>query len=243
LPTPVFNSVYGGCAYWGHYVVRRAEVKPGVITIASIMKAYQTGHSGDYGNTVARETELGLHEAVDLWNDPDGYHKAYRIMLSMGRWEAGARNSSQKGYEPFNLVYNTSDQNVIDEMYYGMVHGMREAWRDKGYTIERTKEELGYVVPVEAPEAPVEAPVEPKEPEDDPDPLLHSKLSGLRTILTGALGIIATFFTTVFDLLGFEKAQQLGSVTAQVLIGLALVFLIIKFWGRFEKLVKKGLKK
>ena len=239
LPTPVFDSVYGGCAYWGHYVVRRAEVKPGVISIASIMKAYSTGHSETYGNTIVRETGIGLHEGIDLWNDPDGYHKAYQVMVSMGRWEAGARNSSQRGYEPFNHVYNTTDQNVVDEMFYGMVHGMREAWRDNGFTIEKTKEELGFIKT----EVKVEAPVKAKETEDDPDPLLHGGLKGLRTIITGGLGIIATFFTTVFELFGFEKAQQMGSVIAQVLIGLALVFLVIKFWGRFEKIVKKGLKK
>jgi len=237
LPTPVFDSVYGGCAYWGHYVVRRAEVKPGVVTIASILKAYSTGHSDTYGNTVSRETAVGLHEGIDLWQDPEGFTKAYKVMVSMGRWEAGARNSSQKGYEPFHLVYNLSDQNVVDEMFYGMVHGMRESWRDQGCTIEKTKEELGFSGNTEAPVEVVEA------EEDDRDPLLHGGLKGLRTIITGGLGIVATFFATVFDLLGFEKAQQMGSVVAQVFIGLAVLFLVVKFWGRFEKLLKKGLKK
>lgn len=238
LPTPAFETVYGGSAYWGHYVIRRSEVKPGVISIAQIMKAYSTGHSDSYGNTVAREVGIGLWEAVDLWNDPEGYLKAYRILISMSKWEAGARSASAKGYASWNHVYNQSDQAVIDEMYWGMIHGMREAWRDKGYTIEVTPEEMTYVASPE--EAVSEEPQEDIE-EDDRDPLING-ISGWRTVISGGLGIVATFFTTVFDVLGFENAEKLGSVTAQVFIGLAIVFLILKFWKRFEKMLKRGVK-
>jgi hypothetical protein len=245
LPTPAFETVYGGAAYWGHYVVRRAETKPGVTSIASIMKAYSTGHSEAYGNTVARETGISLYEAVDLWRDPEGYHKAYEILISMSKWEAGARSSSAPGYEAYHLVYNLSDQAVIDELYWGMVHGMREAWRDKGYNIEVTPEEMTYVAPVveTPPPTPVEEDAVKGSNEDDgkKDPLIDGP-AGWRTVITGALGILATFFATIFDLLGFENAEKLGGVAAQVMIGLALLFLILKFWKRFERLLKRSAK-
>lgn len=243
LPTPAFETVYGGAAFWGHYVVRRAEIKPGVISIASIMKAYSTGHSEVYGNTVARETEIGLWEAIDLWRDPEGYHKAYKILISMAKWEAGARSESAKGYASWHLVYNQQDQAVIDEMYWGMVHGMREAWRDKGYTIERTPEEMTYVAPVV--ETPLPTPVEEggeKEPaKEKKDPLIDGP-AGWRTVITGALGIFATFFATLFDLLGFDNAEKLGGVAAQVFIGLAILFLVLKFWKRFERMINRSVK-
>ena len=233
LPTPAFSSVYGGAAYWGHWVIRRAEIKSGVTNISQIMKKYSTGNADTYGNTVARDSGLGLYEDIDLWRDPKGYLKLYRVMVAMGKWEAGARSSSAPGYEAFSLVYNLSDQAVVDELYWGMVHGMREAWRDQGYTIEVTPEEVFIY---EAPEAPVE------EDEDEPsDPLING-LSGWRTVISGGLGILATFFSTVFEIFGLENAEKLGSVTAQVFIGLAVLFLILKFWKRVEKILKKSVK-
>ena len=233
LPTPAFSSVYGGAAYWGHYVIRRAEVKPGQTNISSIMKAYATGHADAYGNSVARDSGLGFYEMIDLWNDPQGYHKLYRVMIAMGKWEAGARSSYAPGYEAFNIVYNLSDQAVVDELYWGMVHGLREAWRDKGFTIEVTPEEV-FVY-----EAPEPTPVE--EDVEEPDPLING-VSGWRTVISGSLGILATFFTAIFDLLGLENAEKLGGVTAQVFIALAVLFLILKFWKRFERILKRGVK-
>lgn len=147
LPTPAFNSVYGGAAYYGHYVIRRAEVKPGQTNIAAIMKAYSTGNSDTYGNTVARDAGLGMYEVIDLWGDPAGYLRLYQVMVAMGKWEAGARSSAAPGYEAFNIVYDLSDQAVIDELFWGMIHGLREAWRDDGYSIEVTPEEMTYQPP------------------------------------------------------------------------------------------------
>jgi len=233
LPTPAFSSVYGGAAYWGHYVIRRAEVKPGVTTIAAIIKAYSTGHADTYGNTVVRDSGLGMYEGIDLWRDPEGYLKLYRVMLAMGKWEAGARSSSAPGYEAFNIVYNLADQAVVDELYWGMTHGLREAWRDQGFTIEVTPEEMTWVAP--------EEPQVVLEEEDESDPLING-VTGWRTVITGALGIFATFFTAVFDLLGMENAEKLGTVTSQIFIGLAVLFLILKFWKRIEKILKKGVK-
>ena len=233
LPTPAFSSVYGGAAYWGHYVIRRAEIKPGVVSIAYIMKAYSTGHADTYGNTVARDSAIGLYEGIDLWQDPEGYLKLYRVMVSMGKWEAGARSTSAPGYEAFSITYNLSDQAVVDELYWGMVHGLREAWRDKGYTIEVSPEEMTWVAP--------EEPQVVLEEEDESDPLING-VTGWRTVITGALGIFATFFTAVFDLLGMENAEKLGTVTSQIFIGLAILFLILEFWKRIEKILKKGVK-
>ena len=233
LPTPAFSSVYGGAAYWGHYVIRRAEVKPGVTTIAAIIKAYSTGHADTYGNTVVRDSGLGMYEGIDLWRDPEGYLKLYRVMLAMGKWEAGARSSSAPGYEAFNIVYNLADQAVVDELYWGMTHGLREAWRDQGFTIEVTPEEMTWVAP--------EEPQVVLEEEDESDPLING-VTGWRTVITGALGIFATFFTAVFDLLGMENAEKLGTVTSQIFIGLAVLFLILKFWKRIERILKKGVK-
>ena len=233
LPTPAFSSVYGGAAFWGHYVIRRAEVKPGVTTIAAIMKAYSTGHADTYGNTVVRDSGIGMYEGIDLWRDPEGYLKLYKVMISMGKWEAGARSSSAPGYEAFNIVYNLADQAVVDELYWGMTHGLREAWRDQGFTIDATPEEVFIY---EEPEAPVE------EDEEEPsDPLING-MSGWRTVISGGLGILATFFSAVFDIFGLENAEKLGSVTAQVFIGLAILFLVLKFWKRIERILKKGVK-
>ena len=232
LPTPAFSSIYGGAAYWGHYVIRRAEVKHGQTNIAAIMKAYSTGNSDTYGNTVARDSGLGMYEMIDLWNDPQGYHKLYRVMIAMGKWEAGARSSSAPGYEAFSIVYNLSDQAVVDELYWGMVHGLREAWRDKGFTIRVTPEEMTY----EAPEAPVE-----EDEVEQSDPLING-MSGWRTVISGSLGILATFFTTLFDIFGLENAEKLGSVAAQVFIAMAVLFLVLKFWKRFERILKRGVK-
>jgi len=233
LPTPAFSSVYGGAAYFGHYVIRRAEVQPGVTTIAAIMKAYSTGHADTYGNTVVRDSGIGMYEGIDLWRDPEGYLKLYKVMISMGKWEAGARSSSAPGYEAFNIVYNLADQAVVDELYWGMTHGLREAWRDQGFTIEVTPEEMTWVAP--------EEPQVVLEEEDESDPLING-VTGWRTVITGALGIFATFFTAVFDLLGMENAEKLGTVTSQIFIGLAVLFLILKFWKRIEKILKKGVK-
>jgi hypothetical protein len=114
-----------------------------------------------------------------------------------------------------------------------MTHGLREAWRDQGFTIEVTPEEMTWVAP--------EEPQVVLEEEDESDPLING-LSGWRTVISGGLGILATFFSAVFDILGLENAEKLGNVTAQVFIGLALLFLILKFWKRIEKILKKGIK-
>ena len=233
LPTPAFETVYGGCAYYGHYVIRRAEIRPGQTNIAEIMKAYSTGNSDTYGNTVARDSGIGLYEMIDLWHDPEGYNKLYRVMVAMSKWEAGARSLHSKGYESWNIVYNQADQAVVDEMFWGMVHGLREAWRDKGFIIEVTPEEVFIY---EAPEAPVE-----EDEVEQPDPLING-LAGWRTVISGGLGILATFFTTIFEIFGLENAEKLGSVTAQVFIALAVLFLILKFYKRFEKILKRGVK-
>lgn len=155
LPTPVFAHVYGGAAYWGHFVVRRAYHGGGYTTIGSIMEAYSTGHSEAYERTISKETGIGIEEHIDLWRDPHCYVKLYNIMLSMGRWEAGARSPGHPNYDAFHIVYNTNDQAVVDELYYGMVHGIREAFRDRGFKIRVTSEELTYVAP-EEPQVPVE---------------------------------------------------------------------------------------
>lgn len=245
LPTPAFSSIYGGAAYWGHFVIRRAQLvnKPaGVTSIASIMKAYSTGHAEAYSRSVSKDSGVGLHEPIDLWSDPQGYHKLYRVMIAMGRWEAGARSESAPGYEAFNVVYNLFDQAVVDELYWGMVHGCREAWRDQGYTIEVTPEEMTYVVSSDAATSAPE-PLKKKQQTNDEakDPLIDG-VSGWRTVITGTLGIMATFFTAVFDLLGLENAEKLGGVTAQVLIGLAALFLILKFWKRVERILKRSIR-
>jgi hypothetical protein len=118
-----------------------------------------------------------------------------------------------------------------------MVHGLREAWRDKGFTIEATPEEV-FIHEAPTVEAPLETPSEEAE---EKDPLING-LSGWRTVISGGLGILATFFTTVFDIFGLENAEKLGSVTAQVFIALAVLFLILKFYKRFEKMLKRGVK-
>ena len=149
LPTPAFAHVYGGAAYWGHYVIRRAFDERGFTSIAMIMDAYATGHSATYKKTISRDVNINSEEQILLFEDEQAYHKLYRIMIAMGRWEAGARHPSAPGYEAFHIVYNLDDQLVVDELFWGMVHGIREGLRDRGYKIKKTREELGYVAPEE----------------------------------------------------------------------------------------------
>ena len=85
------------------------------------------------------------------------------------------------------------------------------------------------------------APRQQQQQEVDRDPLIHG-WSGWRTVITGALGALSTFLSSLFELLGFEQAQKLGEVSAQILIGLAVVFLILKFWKRFETILKGRIK-
>ena len=229
LPTPAFKHVYGGAAYYGHYVMRRASISPGVTSIAAIFTAYSTGHSYGYLTTVSEDTGIGVHDKIDLWKDEHGFLKLYRIMLAMGRWEAAARKPRSPGYGAFEAVYNTANQRVVDELFYGLQHGCREAWRDAGYQLAILDTEMTYAETQEQ---------EPQEEQEvGQDPLIHG-MSGYRTIITGTLGVISTFLASVFELLGFENAQKLGDVTAQVFIGLALLFLALKFWKRLEKLLK-----
>ena len=239
LPTPAFAHVYGGCAYYGHYVIRRASEAPGVVSINSILTAYSTGSQHDYMKTVAADVGIGIYDRIDLWRNPSGYLTLYKVMIAMGRWEAAARRTYSSGYEAFNRIYDESNQAVVDEMWWGMIHGCREAWRDAGYQIEVTPEELTYESPVEASEP--QEPRQQQQQEVDRDPLIHG-WSGWRTVITGALGALSTFLSSLFELLGFEQAQKLGEVSAQILIGLAVVFLILKFWKRFETILKGRIK-
>lgn len=147
LPTPAFESVYGGAAYWGHYVIRRASVDTCQTSIAHILKAYSTGNEADYAAAVSVDSGIAKDERINLWQDPKGYLKLYRVMIAMGRWEAGARSRYGPGWEAFQIMYDPKDKQVTDELYWGMVHGCREAWRDQGYGIERTPEEMTYVKP------------------------------------------------------------------------------------------------
>lgn len=229
LPTPAFESIYGGAAYWGHYVIRRAARNNAIITIEQIMEAYSTGHSDSYARTICDDTGIGYNQEINLWTDPDGYRKLYHIMLAMGRWEAGARKPHSPGYPAFQAVYDTSKQWVVDELFYGMLHGMQEAWRDNG-----------LMITAKDPPKRQEEPEQSEQPQQAAqDPLIHG-FSGYRTVITGALGIFTTFLSSVFDLLGLENAEKLGQVSAQILIGLAAVFLLLKFWKRFESILQKG---
>ena len=242
LPTPAFSTIYGGAAFWGHWVIRRAEIKPGVTNIANILKKYSTGNSDVYANTVARDSGLGMYEDIDLWRDPRGYHKLYDVMIAMSKWEAGARSSSAPGYEAYHNVYNLSDQSVVDELYWGLVHGLREGWRDAGYVIEATPEEPWVY---ETPKIPVEEVKETKQvssvsPEKDP---LLDFFSGYKTIFSGIFAFISGFFMTLFDTLGFPEAEKYASLATQTFLILVVVFLIVKFWKRFEKMVKRRLPK
>lgn len=158
LPTPCFPHVYGGAAYWGHFVIRRASKTLGTTSIKAIMEAYATGNSTEYETAVSKDTKLAKKERIDVLNDPEGYLKLYRIMIAMGRWEAGARSKGGPGYDAFEAVYDLSDPRVQGELWHGMVHGCREAFRDQGLRITPTPEELTYTPP---PKAPVEPPQRP----------------------------------------------------------------------------------
>lgn len=155
LPTPAFAHVYGGAAYWGHYVIRQAFDERGYTTITMIMDAYATGNAAVYKKTISRDTNIHSEEQLLLFYDREVYHKLYRIMLAMGRWEAGARSPEAPGYEAFSVVYNLEDPTVVNELYFGLVHGIREGLRDRGYNIKKTKEELGYAT-AEEPQVTVE---------------------------------------------------------------------------------------
>ena len=147
LPTPAFDSVYGGAAYWGHYVVRRASVDVCQTSVAHIIKAYSTGNATDYAVAVATDAGVDRNERINLWRDTHGFNKLFRVMIAMGRWEAGARSKYGPGYDAFEIMYDPDDPKVTDELFWGMVHGCREAWRDQGYGIDKTPEEMTFVPP------------------------------------------------------------------------------------------------
>ena len=123
-----------------------------------------------------------------------------------------------------------------------MVHGLREGWRDAGYVIEATPEEPWVY---ETPKIPVEEVKETKQvssvsPEKDP---LLDFFSGYKTIFSGIFAFISGFFMTLFDTLGFPEAEKYASLATQTFLILVVVFLIVKFWKRFEKMVKRRLPK
>lgn len=147
LPTPAFDSIYGGAAYWGHYVVRCATVNDSQTSIDHILAAYSTGNANQYAEAVAQDTGIEKYKIIDIWRDEYGYKRLYDIMMAMGRWEAGARSKYGPGYDAFSIQYDQNDPKVVNELYWGMVHGMREGWRDAGFMIEVTPQELTYQEP------------------------------------------------------------------------------------------------
>ena len=116
LPTPAFDSVYGGAAYWGHYVVRRASVDVCQTSVAHIIKAYSTGNATDYAVAVATDAGVDRNERINLWRDTHGFNKLFRVMIAMGRWEAGARSKYGPGYDAFESMYDPDAAKVTDEL-------------------------------------------------------------------------------------------------------------------------------
>jgi len=115
--------------------------------VAHILKAYSTGNAPDYAVAVATDAGVDRNERINLWRDTHGFNKPFRVMIAMGRWEAGARSKYGPGYDAFEIMYDPDDPKVTDELFWGMVHGCREAWRDQGYGIDKTPEEMTFVPP------------------------------------------------------------------------------------------------
>lgn len=151
IKTPVFSSVYGGCAYFGHYIVRRVMERMDIldpdfkqdfaVNLKSIFKAYSTGNTSSYMNYVKRQTGLNENEAIDVWGNTDkhGPSKLYKVMIAMGRWEAAATSKSDNPndtrFEAFEATYLGS-QKRINETWYGMIHGIYTRARETGSVIE-----------------------------------------------------------------------------------------------------------
>ena len=256
LPTPAFSTVYGGAAYFGHYVVRRAYFENGddlswSVTLRDIFKKYQTGSSDQYMNTVSQDTGIGVDTPIDFLGakDADGPLKLYRVMVAMGRWEANGRKPSSKHYEAFNRAY-THTQALVDEMWHGMRHGVWEAVRDGGYTIE-WQDQVEFLFDAED-GAPIDTPIKanpvPVTKEEvltkgdeiverlvDGDAALTGKLSGFRSMIFGGLGVVTNWINTSLVTTGVISETMAVWLTGLVWVMVAAFgfFMVMKFMKFF----------
>jgi len=236
LSTPCFSTIYGGAAYWGHYIVRRCYFEnqddlSWNVTLRDIFKKYSTGDSDTYMNTVSKDIGVGVDDPIDFLGakDDKGPAKLFWVMYAMGRWEANARKPSSKGYEPFEKVYS-GNQQLIDEMWYGMRRGVWEAVRDAGYNIETQPTEFDFdesgnptMVVQNRPQVPQDAHQSPSNisPMDnhrktkleevvEKDKAISGPLSGSRTILSGIILLITNFFNGTLTETGvLSETQQI----------------------------------
>jgi len=242
LPTPAFSTIYGGAAYFGHYVVRRAYFEnrddmSWSVTLRDIFKKYQTGSSDQYMNTVSTDTGIGVDEAIDFLGakDADGPLKLYRVMVAMGRWEANARKETSKHFEAFNRTYQVN-QSLVDELWWGMRHGVWEAVRDAGYNIEWQNTETYFDTKTGMPLSNEPVPVKKEEELTkgdelverlmDGDQAISGKLSGARSMIFGGLGVVTNWIN--------NSLVSTGVITENVAVWLTgLVWVLIAAFGFF----------
>ena len=268
LPTPAFSTVYGGAAYFGHYVVRRAyfEERDDLswsVTLRDIFKKYSTGHSDQYMNTVSSDTGIGVDEKIDFLGakDPEGPTKLYNVMVAMGRWEANARKTTSKHYNAFHTAFQAS-QALVDEIWYGMRHGVWEAVRDAGYNIEwQDQVEFKFDVdgaPIDTPVVPNPVPAvqpEPKEEEltkgdelverlMDGDQALTGKLSGARSMIFGGLGVVTNWINNSLVSTGIISENVAVWLTGLVWVLVAAFgfFMVMKFMKFFMAYLNRKVK-
>jgi len=239
LSTPCFSTIYGGAAYFGHYITRRVyfenrDDNSWTITLREIFKKYATGSSDKYMNTVAKDTKLGVDEAIDILGakDDKGPAKLYWVMLAMGRWEAAARTKAAKGYASFEKVYLDTPE-LQDELWYGMRHGVWEAVRDAGYDIKRQDTEYNFgadgrpitrqILPQKPSIAPENARTAPSnvsstanngktklETVIEKDAAISGPLAGSRTLLSGAIALVTNFVNGSLTEMGvLSETQQI----------------------------------
>jgi hypothetical protein len=262
LSTPVFSTIYGGAAYFGHYVVRRAYFEnrddmSWSVTLRDIFKKYQTGSSDQYMNTVSSDTGIGVDEAIDFLGakDADGPLKLYRVMVAMGRWEANARKETSKHFEAFNRTYQVN-QSLVDELWWGMRHGVWEAVRDAGYNIDWQSTETyfdantGQPLNVKTPEP---MPVKKEELTKgdelverlmDGDQALTGKLSGFRSMIFGGLGVVTNWINNSLVATGVISENVAVWLTGLVWVLVAAFgfFMVMKFMKFFMAYLNRKVK-
>lgn len=265
LSTPCFTTIYGGGAYFGHYVVRRAYFEnrddmSWSVTLRDIFNKYATGDSDTYMNTVSEDTGIGVDEPIDFLGAKDdrGPAKLYWVMLAMGRWEANARKETSKGYDAFQKVY-LETQDLTDELWYGMRHGVWEAVRDAGYSIEPQETEYSFdangkpltktwIPPQNTSRTPENARVGGVKEHStttkgktkleeivEKDAAISGKLSGSRSMLTGGLALLGNWISSSGSKTGLLTENQTvwltGFVWALVFaFGFFFAMKLLKLW-------------
>ena len=260
LSTPVFSTIYGGAAYFGHYVVRRAYFEnrddmSWSVTLRDIFKKYQTGSSDQYMNTVSSDTGIGVDEAIDFLGakDADGPLKLYRVMVAMGRWEANARKETSKHFEAFNRTYQ-ANQSLVDELWWGMRHGVWEAVRDAGYNIDWQNTETYFDAKTGMPLSNEPQPVKKEEELTKGDELVErlmegdqaisGKLSGARSMIFGGLGVVTNWINNSLVSTGVISESVAVWLTGLVWVLVAAFgfFMVMKFMKFFMAYLNRKIK-